>query len=126
MSFLCHCLIRHTHNRRVTQGNKPGMWVLVQDVSVITYKVIKYIQYLGDDGEVGEVGEYFGEAGVISAGAGGWINQQGVCHNKVIGNTHMLTVERNEERKLIKSVRSKVACIKNVLGESGNTHVRHV
>jgi hypothetical protein len=31
---------------------------------------LKYVQYLGDDGEVGEVGEYFGEAGVISAGAG--------------------------------------------------------
>jgi hypothetical protein len=33
-------------------------------------EAIKYLQYLGDDGEVGEVGEYFGEAGVISAGAG--------------------------------------------------------
>ena len=35
----------------------------------------EYVQYLGDDGEVGEVGEYFGEAGVISAGAGGQISK---------------------------------------------------
>ena len=32
-------------------------------------ETIQHVQYLGDDGEVGEVGEYFGEAGVINAGA---------------------------------------------------------
>ena len=59
----------HTHNRWATLGNKPEMWALMQDMSMVTRRVIKYVQYLGDDGEVGEVGEYFGEAGVISAGA---------------------------------------------------------
>lgn len=39
------------------------------NVSIVLNEAIKYLQYLGDDGEVGEVGEYFGEAGVISAGA---------------------------------------------------------
>jgi hypothetical protein len=46
------------------------MWVLVQGVSMMISKEVENVQYLGDDGEVGEVGEYFGEAGVISAGAG--------------------------------------------------------
>lgn len=39
------------------------------NVSTVLNEAIKHLQYLGDDGEVGEVGEYFGEAGVISAGA---------------------------------------------------------
>lgn len=38
-------------------------------VSIVLDEAIKHLQYLGEDGEVGEVGEYFGEAGVISAGA---------------------------------------------------------
>lgn len=59
-----------THNRRATLGNKPGRSALVQGVNVMINNALKYVQYLGDDGEVGEVGEYFGEAGVISAGAG--------------------------------------------------------
>jgi hypothetical protein len=45
------------------------MWVLRQYVSIKKNETIWYVQYLGDDGEVGEVGEYFGEAGVINAGA---------------------------------------------------------
>ncbi len=51
------------------------------NVSMTFNGVIKHLQYLGDDGEVGEVGEYFGEAGVISAGARRWINK-GVCYSK--------------------------------------------
>jgi hypothetical protein len=54
---------------RATLGNTPGTWVLVQDVSIVVSSTGEYVQYLGDDGEVGEVGEYFGDAGVISAGA---------------------------------------------------------
>ena len=45
----------------------------------------QYVQYLGDDGEVGEVGEYFGEAGVISAGAG-----ERVSNRFVQGDRHMI------------------------------------
>jgi hypothetical protein len=70
MSFLCQYVIHRTHNRQATLGNKPGMWALVQGVSMMLRNTGEYVQYLGDDGEVGEVGEYFGEAGVISAGAG--------------------------------------------------------
>jgi hypothetical protein len=44
-------------------------------VSIVIDRTIGYVQYLGDDGEVGEVGEYFGEAGVISAGAGGQVSK---------------------------------------------------
>jgi hypothetical protein len=51
--------------------NTPEMSVLVQGVNIMIKKIAgEYVQYFGDDGEVGEVGEYFGEAGVISAGAG--------------------------------------------------------
>jgi hypothetical protein len=45
------------------------MWVLRQYVSIKKNETIQHVQYFGDDGEVGEVGEYFGEAGVINAGA---------------------------------------------------------
>lgn len=38
-------------------------------VSIKKNETNQHVQYLGDDGEVGEVGEYFGEAGVINAGA---------------------------------------------------------
>jgi len=44
------------------------------NVSIAFNEVIKHLQYLGDDGEVGDVGEYFGEAGVIKAGAKWWIS----------------------------------------------------
>ena len=59
----------HTHNRRATQENKLGMWGLNHSVSIMESGEIHYTQYLGEVGEVGEVGEYFGEAGVINAGA---------------------------------------------------------
>ena len=58
-----------THNMQATPGNKRGMWVLGRSVSKKNNETIQHIQYLGEDGEVGEVGEYFGEAGVINAGA---------------------------------------------------------
>jgi hypothetical protein len=45
------------------------MWGLNDGVSIMESEEIYYIQYLGEEGEVGEVGEYFGEAGVINAGA---------------------------------------------------------
>lgn len=108
--------MRHTHNRRVTPVNKLGMWVLIQNVSIEINVVVQYVQYLGDDGEVGEVGEYFGDAGVISTGAGGWVSIK-FCYRKVINNTYMLRIEGNEERT---SVTSKFACLENLLGESSN------
>jgi hypothetical protein len=45
------------------------MWGLNHSVSIMESEEIHYTQYLGEVGEVGEVGEYFGEAGVINAGA---------------------------------------------------------
>ena len=68
--------MHRTHNRRGTLGNKPGMSVLVQGVNIMIKNAREYVQYLGDDGEVGEVGEYFGEAGVISAGAGERVSKE--------------------------------------------------
>ena len=53
----------------MTLENKLGMWGLNQDVSIVADEAISYVQYLGKVGEVGEGGKYFGEAGVISAGA---------------------------------------------------------
>jgi hypothetical protein len=61
--------MNHTHSKQATPVNKLGMWGLNQDVSIVAGEAIIYVQYLGDVGEVGEVGEYFGEAGVINAGA---------------------------------------------------------
>jgi hypothetical protein len=61
--------MNHTHSKQATPENKLGMWGLNQDVSIVAGEAIIYIQYLGDVGDVGEVGEYFGEAGVINAGA---------------------------------------------------------
>ncbi len=57
---------------QATLGNKLGMWALDQSVSIKKNQTIQHVQYLGDDGEVGDVGEYFGEAGVINAGATSW------------------------------------------------------
>lgn len=72
------------------------MWVLRQCVSIKQNETIQHVQYLGDDGEVGEVGEYFGEAGVINAGAIGVL----VSHFsiKYTTLTHMLRIEGKKER----------------------------
>ena len=56
------------------------------NVSIALNEAIKHLQYLGDDGEVGEVGEYFGEAGVISAGAG-WRISNGFVTEKKLDNS---------------------------------------
>jgi hypothetical protein len=45
------------------------MWGLIHGMSIMAIEAREYVQYLGEVGEVGEVGEYFGDAGVIIAGA---------------------------------------------------------
>jgi hypothetical protein len=59
----------HTHNTQAMQESTLVMWGLIHSVSIMASEARKYVQYLGEVGEVGEVGEYFGEAGVIIAGA---------------------------------------------------------
>jgi hypothetical protein len=95
--------------------NKPEMSVLVQGVNIVMNNDGEYVQYFGDDGEVGEVGEYFGEAGVISAGAGERV-RRGL--DKAMGKiTHMLRNKKNGERW---SEVSKFTCAEGLLGESRN------
>jgi hypothetical protein len=54
---------------------------------------------LGDDGEVGEVGEYFGEAGVISAGAEGQVSKRLIPERQfATWLTHTLRILENEEK----------------------------
>jgi hypothetical protein len=69
---------------------------------------IKHLQYLGDDGEVGEVGEYFGEAGVISAGARRWL-------------TKVFVTARQQELVILTSYEMKEMARGDQLGSSFRT-----
>ena len=73
------------------------MWELDQSVSTRKNETSQHAQYLGDDGEVGEVGEYFGEAGVINAGA----TSRSVGQSHSSHRTQLLTCYELKGRKRV-------------------------
>jgi len=121
--FLCKDVIHRTHNRRATLGNKLGMWVLDQGVSM-THKQ-------GSRERTILRGRWRGRRGrrifrrSRSHQCRGWDGGSArVCTSNAIGNmlTHMLRIEENEEKW---SAMSKFACLESLLGESRNiSHVR--